>query len=304
MHAPLTQPQPPRVAEFLGYVPIFQRLTPDERRVFAGLVREQKVPRGALIVRQGDLGDALFVVRAGMVKVTVIGEDGREVILGTLGATSHFGELALLDGRPRSAHVLAMEPTTLYVLRREDFRRQVEQMPRVAWALLEELSRRLREADQKITGLVLLDVPGRVARLLLDRASGDPPVVERAPTHETMAQMIGASRETVSRAMKELQDLGLVRAERRTVHLLDRDGLARRASPGAATRTARAERAAAAERNEAADVHAGTAEGAEDDLESADGADDPPPYADDGRAGDAPRPGAGGARDDSEPPRT
>lgn len=258
MHAPTTAPPPlPRVAEFLGYVPVFQRLTAEERRVFAGLVREQRVARGALIVRQGDPGDALYVVRAGQVKVTVMGEDGREVILGTLGATAHFGELALLDGRPRSAHVLAMEATTLYVLRREDFRRQVEQMPRVAWALLEELSRRLREADQKITGLVLLDVPGRVARLLLDRATGEPPVVERAPTHETMAQMIGASRETVSRAMKELQDLGLVRAERRTVHLLDREGLVRRASPGAATRAARAERAAAAERNEAVDVGLG-----------------------------------------------
>jgi DNA-binding transcriptional MocR family regulator len=135
-------------------------------------------------------------------------------------------------------------------------------MPRVAWALLEELSRRLREADQKITGLVLLDVPGRVARLLLDRAAGEPPVVERAPTHETMAQMIGASRETVSRAMKELQDSGLVRAERRTVHLLDREGLARRASPGAAARTAartaRAARAASAEQHEAADVGLGS----------------------------------------------
>ncbi len=264
MHAPANLPIP-RVAEFLGYVPVFNTLTADERRVFAALVREQRVPRGALIVRQGDPGDALYVVRAGQVKVTVLGEDGREVILGTLGATAHFGELALLDGRPRSAHVLAMEPTTLYVLRREDFRRQVEQMPRVAWALLEELSRRLREADQKITGLVLLDVPGRVARLLLDRASGEPPSVERAPTHETMAQMIGASRETVSRAIKELQDAGLIRTERRTVYLLDREGLARRASPGAAARTAartaRAARAAAAEQNEAADVGVGSADG-------------------------------------------
>jgi CRP-like cAMP-binding protein len=280
MHAPATPPIP-RVAEFLGYVPVFQRLTADERRMFAALVREQRVPRGALIVRQGDPGDALYVVRAGQVKVTVIGEDGREVILGTLGATAHFGELALLDGRPRSAHVLAMEATTLYVLRREDFRRQVEQMPRVAWALLEELSRRLREADQKITGLVLLDVPGRVARLLLDRATGEPAVVERAPTHETIAQMIGASRETVSRAMKELQDLGLVRAERRTVHLLDREGLTRRASPGAATRAARAERAAAAERNEAADVGLGaSAPGAAFDAAALARADAHPPAED------------------------
>ena len=235
----------PRVAEFLGYVPILQRLALEERRALAALVREQRVPRGGLIVRQGDPGDALFIVRSGMVKVTVVGDDGREVILGTLGPTAHFGELALVDGQPRSAHVLAMEPTALYVLRRDDFRRQVEQMPRVAWALLEEISRRLREADAKIAGLVLLDVPGRVSRLILDRAAGEPGIVERAPTHEVMAQMIGASRETVSRAMKELQNAGLLKVERRTIEILDREGLERRAAPGAGAR-AKAERAAAA----------------------------------------------------------
>ena len=241
----LPTPSPhPRVAEFLGYVPILQRLAPEERRALAALVREQRVPRGGLIVRQGDPGDALYIVRSGMVKVAVVGDDGREVILGTLGPTAHFGELALVDGQPRSAHVLAMEPTALYVLRRDDFRRQVEQMPRVAWALLEEISRRLREADAKIAGLVLLDVPGRVARLVLDRASGMPGVVERAPTHEVIAQMIGASRETVSRAMKELQGAGLLRMERRTIAILDREGLERRAAPGAGAR-AKAERAAA-----------------------------------------------------------
>jgi DNA-binding transcriptional MocR family regulator len=138
------------------------------------------------------------------------------------------------------------------MLRRDEFRRQVEQMPRVAWALLEELSRRLRDADAKITGLVLLDVPGRVARLVLDRAEGDPPRVERPPTHEVIAQMIGASRETVSRAMKELQEAGLVRAERRLITVLDAAGLARRAAPGAGARAARAERAERAADAEAA----------------------------------------------------
>jgi CRP-like cAMP-binding protein len=235
-----------RVADFLAYVPLLQRLSPDERRVFASLVREQRYPRGALIVRQGDPGDALFIVRSGAVKVAVVGVDGREVILGTLGPTEHFGELSLIDGQPRSAHVVATESTALFVLRRDEFRAQVERMPRVAWALLEELSRRLRDADAKITGLVLLDVPGRVARLILDRAQGDPPVVQRAPTHETIAHMIGASRETVSRAMKELQETGLVRAERRSITVLDREGLERRAAPGAGARAGKARASAAA----------------------------------------------------------
>ena len=235
-----------RVADFLSYVPLLQRLSSEERRIFASLVREQRYPRGALIVRQGDPGDALFIVRSGAVKVAVVGVDGREVILGTLGPTEHFGELALIDGQPRSAHVVATESTALFVLRRDEFRAEVERMPRVAWALLEELSRRLRDADAKITGLVLLDVPGRVARLILDRAQGEPPTVQKAPTHEMIAQMIGASRETVSRAMKELSETGLIQTERRAITIVDRDGLARRAAPGAGARAGKARAAQAA----------------------------------------------------------
>jgi CRP-like cAMP-binding protein len=129
-------------------------------------------------------------------------------------------------------------------------------MPRVAWALLEELSRRLRLADAKITGLVLLDVPGRVARLILDRAQGAPPRIERAPTHETIAQMIGASRETVSRAMKELQEGGLVTVQRRTIEITDVAGLERRAAPGAGSSRGAAGRAARAGEGAADDAAA------------------------------------------------
>jgi CRP/FNR family cyclic AMP-dependent transcriptional regulator len=164
------------------------------------------------------------------VKVVLIGEDGREVILGVLGVSEQFGELALIDDRPRSAHVIAMEDSHLLVLRREDFRRRVESSPAVAWSLLTELSRRLRRADEKIGGLVLLDVPGRIARLLLDLSeeSGSN-TIEKALTHQTIAQMIGASRETVSRAMKEFQDANWVTVERRRITLADRAALEQRA---------------------------------------------------------------------------
>ena len=219
-----------RIADFLESVSIFGRLTPEERRTFAALAREHRYPRGALIVRQGDPGDALYVVRSGAVKVSVVGEDGREVILDTLDQGDHFGELALIDGQPRSAHVVAIEPAVLLVLRREDFRREVERQPRVAWALLEELSRRLRDADEKITGLVLLDVPGRISRLLLDLSSETTNgTIEKPLTHQTIAQMIGASRETVSRAMKEFQQEGLIRVERRRIAVANRDALEKRA---------------------------------------------------------------------------
>jgi CRP/FNR family cyclic AMP-dependent transcriptional regulator len=216
-------------ADFLATIPLFSGLPPEELERFAELTRERSYPKGSVILFQDDPGDSLFVLRDGRVKVVLIGEDGREVILGVLEPGAHFGELALIDDQPRSAHVIAMEDAQLLVLRREDFRRRVEANPTVAWALLSELSRRLRRADVKIGGLVLLDVPGRIARLLLDLAdeSGSEQI-EKPLTHQTIAQMIGASRETVSRAMKEFQDAGLIRVERRRISVGDREALEKR----------------------------------------------------------------------------
>lgn len=217
-------------ADFLGTVPLFSGLTREELESFAELARERSYPRGSVILFENDPGDSLLVVRSGRVKVVLIGEDGREVILAVLGVGQHFGELALIDEQPRSAHVIAMEDAALIVLRREDFRKRVESSPTVAWSLLAELSRRLRRADDKIGGLVLLDVPGRIARLLLDFAeeSGSEQI-EKSLTHQTIAQMIGASRETVSRAMKDFQEAGWISVERRRISLANRPALEQRA---------------------------------------------------------------------------
>ena len=218
-----------QTADFLATIPLFSGLQRDELQKFADLTRERSYPKGSVILFQDDPGDSLFVLRAGRVKVVLIGEDGREVILGVLEPGAHFGELALIDDQPRSAHVIAMDDSQLLILRREDFRRRVESNPTVAWALLTELSRRLRRADVKIGGLVLLDVPGRIARLLLDLVdeSGGA-AIDKPLTHQTIAQMIGASRETVSRAMKEFQDAGLITVERRRIAVGDREALEKR----------------------------------------------------------------------------
>jgi CRP/FNR family transcriptional regulator, cyclic AMP receptor protein len=218
-----------QTADFLATVPLFSGLQREEIQKFADLTRERSYPKGSVILFQDDPGDSLFVLRAGRVKVVLIGEDGREVILGVLEPGAHFGELALIDDQPRSAHVIAMEDAQLLILRREDFRRRVEANPTVAWALLTELSRRLRRADVKIGGLVLLDVPGRIARLLLDLADeAGTDAIDKPLTHQTIAQMIGASRETVSRAMKEFQDAGLITVERRRIAVGDRAALEKR----------------------------------------------------------------------------
>jgi CRP-like cAMP-binding protein len=218
-------------APFLSTVPLFRGLGPLELQRFAEATREKHYPKGSVILFENDPGEALFIVRAGRVKVVLIGEDGREVILGMLSVGDHFGELSLIDDQPRSAHVIAVEDSILLVLRRDDFRRCVEAAPTVAWSMLRELSRRLRRADEKIGGLVLLDVPGRIAQLLLDSAdAAGAEVLDRPLTHQTIAQMIGASRETVSRAMKDFEQKGWISVEKRRISLTNRAALEKRAS--------------------------------------------------------------------------
>ena len=216
--------------QFLATVPILSGLDVADLERFGELTREKAYPKGSVILFEDDPGDSLFIVRTGRVKVVLIGEDGREVILGVLGVGEHFGELSLIDDQPRSAHVIAMEDSTLFVLRRDEFRRHVEANPKIAWSLLTALSRRLRRADDKIGGLVLLDVPGRIARLLLDLSEeSGTDKIEKQLTHQTIAQMIGASRETVSRAMREFQDDGWIGVERRQIRITDRAALEKRA---------------------------------------------------------------------------
>jgi CRP-like cAMP-binding protein len=221
-----------RIADFLGTVPLFRELDRTALKSFAEITREHRYGKGTMIVSEGDPGEALYIVRAGEVKVVLAAEDGREVILGVLGVGAHFGELALIDGRARSAHVIATQTSSLLILRRADFRRQVEAQPAVAWALLTELSRRLRQADGTIGSLVLLDVPGRVARVLVENATpGEPATLVKPLTHQVIAHMVGASRETVSRAMSEFQEKGWISVVRRKVTITDRAALESRARP-------------------------------------------------------------------------
>lgn len=214
------------VTETLRAVPLFAHLADDELRHVAAAVRERSYPKQSIIVFEDDPGDALYVMVAGQVKVVLIGEDGREVILSVLGAGDFFGEMALIDDQPRSAHVIAMEDARLLVLRREDFQRALEETPRIALGLLRALSGRLRRADDKIGALVLLDVLGRVARVLLELADEEREGwIIRRLTHHTIAQMIGSTRETVSRTMRELAERGLIEVSREGIRIADRTAL-------------------------------------------------------------------------------
>ena len=212
--------------DVLKRVPLFADLSEADLTRFGEVTREREYPKNSVILFEDDPGDALYIVSTGQVKVVLIGEDGREVILSVLGDGDFFGEMSLIDDEPRSAHVIAMRDSHLLVLRRDDFQSQLEQHPKVALELLRVLVQRLRRADEKIGGLVLLDVNGRVAQLLLDLAeeSGGPKITRKL-THQTIAQMIGSSRETVSRAMRELVDRGLIDVSRREITIKDHDAL-------------------------------------------------------------------------------
>ena len=214
------------VSDTLRGVPLFSRLADEELARLAPLARERVYPRNSVILFEDDPGDALYVVITGQVKVVLVGEDGREVILAVLGEGDFFGEMALIDDEPRSAHVIAMEDAKLLVLRREDFHAALDKHPRIALGLLRALSRRLRRADDKIGALVLLDVLGRVARLLLEFADeADGTKITRKITHHTIAQMIGSSRETVSRTMRELAERDLIEVQRKVIIIKNRNAL-------------------------------------------------------------------------------
>jgi len=131
--------------DVLSKVPLFSQLASADLQRVVDVARDRAYPKNSVILFEDDPGDALYVVAKGQVKVVLIGEDGREVILSVLGEGEFFGEMALIDDEPRSAHVIAMEDSTLYVLRREDFQGILEHAPGIGLALLRELSRRQLE---------------------------------------------------------------------------------------------------------------------------------------------------------------
>lgn len=208
------------ITTLLRSIPLFRHLDEAEVAALGLLCRERTFTRGSVIVSQGDPGDAMFLIAQGQVKVAVLAEDGREVILAVHAEGGFFGEMALLDNEPRSAHVIAMTDATLLQLRREEFRSRLRSSSELAVALLAELSRRLRRADETIASMALLDVNGRIAHLLLElaREEGGARITRRL-THATIAQMVGASRETVSRTMRSLTVQGVIDVSRRMIVL-------------------------------------------------------------------------------------
>ena len=187
-------------------------------RELASRGQARTFPKNAVIINEGDRGDTLFVILSGKVKVYVSDDDGREMILDMHGAGDYVGEMSL-DGRPRSASVMTLEPTTCAVLSRDELRAAIGRNPDIAMAIIEKLIERARIATDNVKNLALMDVYGRVARLLLSLAKEEKGklVVPDRMTQQDIADRVGASRDMISRIFKDLTVGGYVTVENRQI---------------------------------------------------------------------------------------
>lgn len=199
----------------LQKIPLFAGLPDVQLEQIARMAVSRKVARNTTIVYVGDSTDSLFVIVSGSAKVLNRDAEGNEVILTLLATGECFGEMGLIDGSPRSADVVANENCELLVIAKTDFTSVLAGNVDLCLNIMKSLVLRLREANRKIESLALMDVYGRVAKLLLDFSveENGVRVIRRKVTKQDMAKMVGASREMVSRVMKDLERSGYIRIE-------------------------------------------------------------------------------------------
>ena len=202
--------------DLIRRVPLFSMLTESQAISVADAVVKRRFKRGEVIVEQGKKSNALFILLNGRARVVTADSRGREVILATLQPGDHIGEMSLIDNEPHSATVRAEVQTDVLMLGRIEFARCLPENSSMAYAVMRGLVQRLRHADRKIESLALMDVYGRVARALLEFATetGDGEMLIREKiSRQDIAKMVGASREMVSRVMKDLEERGFIQTQ-------------------------------------------------------------------------------------------
>jgi len=215
--------------------PLFAALDDETARTLLDNMVKTRMERGDVLFHEGDPGDKLYVIVEGKIKLGRTSTDGRENLLAILGPGEMFGELSLFDPGPRTATATAVAETQILGLSNEQLQRFIAGRPYVAGTLLAALARRLRRTNENLADLVFTDVPGRVAKALLDlsRRFGRPVengvMVSHDLTQEELAQLVGASRETVNKALADFASRGWLKLEARAVLLYDLERLQRRA---------------------------------------------------------------------------
>jgi len=213
----------------LKMIPLFSELTEDELTDIASIAMEQTFKKDTMILIEEEVGSTMFIILNGRVKISRISDEGREVILSILVDGDFFGEMAILDGQTRSANAVTLEETLMMVIRRDNFLQILHKYPQVAINLLKELAHRLRRSDAQIKSLSLQNALGRVASTLL-RIADDSGIIKlgrveisHLPPQQDLANMAGTSRETISRVIKSLNQLGYVEKQGSKLIILSYD---------------------------------------------------------------------------------
>lgn len=224
-----------QAAALLGRTTLFGGLEPEWLEHVSERALERSYKKGQLIFHEGDQGDSLYVIIEGLVKVFVTSEQGDEMVLVTLGPAETFGELAMVDGGPRSASAEAVEPTRLLVLTRPTLLELLEQRPQLTDALLRSLGGLVRRLTEQGADLVFLDLHGRVAKLLIrfarergEVSDGDT-ILDLHLTQTDLAAMVGGSRQSVNHILKSFEGRGYLEVRGRQIVLKRTDLLERRA---------------------------------------------------------------------------
>lgn len=217
--------------DLLRRVPIFAALSPHQLDQLAHAVTKRRVKRGELIVEQGKKSHALFILLSGRARVVMMDRRSREVILDVLGAGDYVGEISLIDGKSHTANVQAEMQCDMLVLGHAEFNRCLTENHAMANSVIKGLVQRLRKADEKISSLALMDVYGRVAQALVgfsEDAGEQRLVIRDKITRQDIAKMVGASREMVSRVMRDFEEQGFIKTnEDGTVELTERRAVTR-----------------------------------------------------------------------------
>jgi CRP/FNR family cyclic AMP-dependent transcriptional regulator len=233
-------------ADLLGRTTLFSGLRFDQRLLLAGSCVERSYKRGHLVFCEGDPGDALFVIAAGQVKIFVTSEQGDEMVLVTLREPDVFGELALVDGGPRSASAEALRALQLVVLARSTFYTMLEGNMPLIESLMKAIGQQFRRVSDQTADFMFLDLHGRVAKLLVRFMQHEAAAAERDAasveldlglTQRELASMVGGSRQSISQILHAFERRGSIEIRGRNIVIKDVDGLLRRAGMQPASRS-------------------------------------------------------------------
>jgi CRP/FNR family cyclic AMP-dependent transcriptional regulator len=203
-------------------VPYFSEIPESDLEKLVASAVKKSYPKNSVVINEGDEAGSLFIILSGKVHAFLSNETGRTVTLSTQESGSFFGELSLLDGEPRSASVMTLEPTVCILIPRRAFQVWLQEHPDAALSIIRSLTRRIRTLTESVRGLALSDVYGRLVKSLTGMAvaDGETWIIDSKPSHQDLANIVGCSREMISRIMKDLARGGYLAAEGKAMRLL------------------------------------------------------------------------------------